>query len=138
MPKFGAESKRQLATCHPDLQLLFNTVIEFVDCKVLEGHRNQADQEKDFNDGNSKLHYPYGKHNATPSNAADVTPYPVLWTNLARFYWFAGIVIGVAKMLKAQGKMSHDVRYGGDWNRNYEITDEKGLRDLVHFELVLS
>ena len=136
MPKFGAESKKQLETCHPDLQLLFNTVIQFVDCKVIEGHRNQAQQEKEFNEGDSKLHYPFGRHNSIPSNAADVAPYPILWTNLARFYWFAGIVMGVAKMLKAQGKISHDVRYGGDWNRNYEITDEKGLRDLVHFELV--
>jgi peptidoglycan L-alanyl-D-glutamate endopeptidase CwlK len=137
MPKFGQASLTQLNTCHPDLQLLFNTVVQFVDCKVLEGHRNEADQETDFKEGNTTLHYPFGKHNAIPSNAADVAPYPVLWTNIGRFYWFSGIVMGVAKMLKAQGKMTHDVRYGGDWNRNYEITDEKGLRDLVHFELVV-
>lgn len=137
MSKFSAESLAQLSTCHADLQLLFNTVIQFVDCKVLEGYRNEADQEKAFNAGNSKLHFPNGKHNRLPSIAADVAPYPVDWKNTPRFYWFAGLVMGVAKMLKAQGKMSHDVRFGGDWNRNFDITDEKGLKDLVHFELVI-
>lgn len=137
MPKFSNASKAQLGTAHPELELLFNTIIEFVDCQVLEGYRNQADQEKDFNAGNSKLHYPFGRHNKIPSMAVDVAPYPVDWNNISRFYWFAGIVMGTAKMLKAQGKMKYDIRYGGDWNRNYDITDEKGLRDLVHFELAL-
>lgn len=136
MPKFSQSSKLQLDTCHPDLQVIFNEVIKFIDCQVLEGYRNKEKQEKEFNEGDSKVHYPYGKHNASPSNAADVAPYPVDWKNLARFYWFSGIVMGVAKMLKEHGKITHDVRYGGDWDRDYDITDEKGLRDLVHFELV--
>lgn len=136
MPKFGIGSKNQLATCHPDLQLIFIEVIKFIDCQVLEGYRGQAKQEREFNEGDSKVHYPFGKHNSNPSNAADVAPFPIDWKNINRFYWFAGIVIGVAKMLKLHGKITHDIRYGGDWNRNYDITDEKGLRDLVHFELV--
>jgi peptidoglycan L-alanyl-D-glutamate endopeptidase CwlK len=137
MPSFSKESFSQLSTAHQDLQTLFYEVIKHVDCKVLEGHRNQADQEAAFNAGNSKLHYPYGKHNAIPSNAVDVAPFPVDWKNTARFFWFAGIVMGIAEMLYAQGKITHKIRYGGDWNCNYDITDEKGLKDLVHFELRL-
>lgn len=136
MPKFSKSSHSQLETCHPELQLLFNKVIKFFDCQVLEGFRNEQDQEKAFNEGSSKLLWPNGKHNRMPSRAVDVSPYPVIWNNLARFYWFAGFVLATAAALKEQGKMTYDIRYGGDWNRNYDITDEKGLRDLVHFELV--
>jgi peptidoglycan LD-endopeptidase CwlK len=136
MPTFGAESKKQLATCHPELQLLFNEVIKYYDCKVLEGYRNQADQEKAFNAGNSKLHYPNGKHNRLPSIAVDVSPFPVNWNDTKRFYWFAGFVLGMAVQLKAQGKMHYDVRYGGDWNMNKDINDQT-FNDLVHFELVM-
>lgn len=137
MPNFSIESKKQLMTCHPELQILFNEVIKTFDCQVLEGYRNEADQEKAFKAGNSKLQWPNGKHNHLPSYAVDVSPYPVDWNNLSRFYWFAGFVLGTANQLKVQGKMTRAIRYGGDWNQNYDITDEHGLKDLVHFELVM-
>lgn len=125
-----------LATCHPDLQTLFNEVIKSFDCTVLEGHRDEAAQDRAVKDGKSQLAYPFGKHNATPSNAVDVSPYPIEWQNLNRFYWFAGYVMGIAQKLLDDGKMSHAIRYGGDWNSNKEITDNH-FNDLVHFELVI-
>lgn len=136
MYNFSTQSRMNLLSCHPDLPTLFNTVLKTVDCTVIEGHRNQEDQEKAFAAGNSKLHYPDGKHNGLPSMAVDVSPYPVDWKDLRRFYFFSGYVLGVADQLKSQGKIQFSVRWGGDWNRNYDITDEKGLKDLVHFELV--
>lgn len=135
MPKFSLQSQSQLATCHPELQLLFNEVIKYFDCQVLEGYRNQADQEKAFAAGNSKLHFPYGNHNKNPSMAVDVSPYPVVWNHPRRFYWFAGTVLGIAIQLKAQGKMKYTIRYGGDWDGDKDITDQT-FDDLVHFELV--
>ena len=75
MPRFGSRSKSQLETCHPDLQTLFNAVIEVVDCSVTCGYRNERDQEKAFDSGNSKVHFPDGKHNSNPSTAVDVYPY---------------------------------------------------------------
>ena len=136
MPQFGEASRKQLSTCHPELQLLFNEVIKHFDCKVLEGYRNQADQEKAFNAGNSKLHYPHGKHNKIPSVAVDVSPYPVAWNDTKRFYWFAGFVMGIATQLKARGIMKHDVRFGGDWDGDKDVNDQK-FNDLVHFELLM-
>lgn len=136
MPKFSTTSKTRLDTCHPELQLLFNTVIETFDCSILVGHRGQADQDDAFRTGKSKLNWPNSKHNSTPSMAADVAPYPIDWTNIKRFYWFGGYVLGIADMLYSSGKMQHRVRYGGDWDRDFDLADEKGLSDLVHFELV--
>ena len=137
MPMFSESSRSRLITCHPDLQVLFYEVIKHFDCKVLEGHRGEEAQNAAFESGNSKLQWPHGKHNATPSMAVDVAPYPVVWKDLSRIHWFAGFVLGVAEMLKLSGKMTYGVRWGGDWNRNYDLSDEHGLRDLVHFELAV-
>jgi peptidoglycan L-alanyl-D-glutamate endopeptidase CwlK len=38
-------------------------------------------------------------------------------------------------MLKNDGKMTHDVRYGGDWDGDKDINDQT-FNDTVHFELV--
>lgn len=136
MPKFSKSSFSKLTTCHQDLQALFFEVIKSFDCTVLEGYRNQEDQEAAFAAGNSKLHYPHGKHNHQPSLAVDVSPYPVDWKNISRFYWFAGYVMGIAQRLKDEGKISHAIRYGGDWDNDMEIEEDK-FTDLVHFELIL-
>lgn len=137
MPIFSDESKKQLATCHPELQLLFNEVIKYYDCKVLEGYRNRLDQEKAFDAGNSKLHYPFGNHNKIPSQAVDVCPYPVpSWNSTKDFIYFAGKVMGIATMLLANGKMTHQIRYGGDFNLNQMVTDSTFF-DGVHFELLM-
>ena len=136
MPLFGSDSLMKLKSCHPELQALFYEVIKHFDCKVLEGYRNEEDQNKAFADGNSKLKFPYGKHNSIPSNAIDVSPYPIVWNDTKRFYWFAGFVMGIASQLKSSGVMKHDLRYGGDWNSDKDINDQK-FNDLVHFELVI-
>ena len=54
MPSFGKQSQANLATCHPDLQTLFREVIKYFDCTIIEGFRNEADQNKAFAAGNSK------------------------------------------------------------------------------------
>ena len=138
MPAFSIQSKQKLFTCHPDLQLVFNTVIQYMDCIILEGYRGQEAQDKAFKEGNSKLQWPHGKHNQSPSLAVDVAPYPVDWKNTGRFLWFAGFVMGVSEMLYAQGKISHRLRWGGDFNHNYVYGDDKGLIDLPHFEILMS
>lgn len=139
MPLFSQTSLSKLSTCHAELQTLFFEVVRSFDCVVIEGHRSEEDQEKAFNAGNTKLHYPHGKHNSTPSNAVDVAPYDrvlkIDWKDMQRFVYFAGFVMGVAARLKAEGKMTYSVRWGGDWDRDFELKDET-FRDLVHFELV--
>lgn len=135
MPKFSQESFSKLSTCHIELQTLFYEVIRHFDCQVLEGFRNEEEQEKAFDAGNTKLHWPNGRHNRNPSMAVDVAPYPVDWKNTKRFYWFAGYVMGIAQRLKDEGKMTYSVRFGGDWDSDKDINDQT-FNDLVHFELV--
>ena len=128
MPKFGRRSKERLETCDKRLQTIMNEVIKHVDISVLCGHRNEKDQNQVFKDGNSKVDWPKGRHNAYPSNAVDVCPYPIDWDDRERMTYFAGMVMGIAKA-KGIG-----VRWGGDWNQNTDLEDN-GFDDLPHFEL---
>lgn len=129
MFKFSVISKKRLETCHPDLQKVFNEVIKFVDCSVLEGHRGQERQDKFFSEGKSKVKFPNGRHNASPSNAVDITPYPVDWADRERQTLFAGFVLGIAK------GMGINLRWGGDWNNDFSVMDNK-FDDFPHFELM--
>ena len=128
MPTFGERSRNNLATCHEDLQKLFNEVIKYFDCCVICGHRGQEEQDKAYHDGFSKLKFPESKHNQMPSLAADVVPYPIDWNDTRRFYIFVGIVRGIAAM------MNIPVRCGADWDGDMELKDQN-FHDLPHFEL---
>ena len=129
MPKFGSRSKNNLATCHEDLQDLFNEVIKHVDCSVICGHRNKQEQNEAFEKKRTKVKYPNGRHNAKPSMAADVVPYPIDWDDRERFHLFAGFVLGIAQ------SMEINIRWGGDWNKNFEV-DDNNFDDLPHFEII--
>ena len=128
MPKFGKKSKEQLATCDKRLQEVFNEVIQFVDCSVLEGHRGQERQDQLYIEGKTKVKYPNGRHNSNPSNAVDVTPYPVDWADRERQTLFAGFVIGLAR---AKGIK---LRWGGDWDQDFQVMDNR-FDDFPHFEV---
>ncbi len=129
MPKFGSKSLEKLSTCDKRLQLVFNEVVKTVDCSVLEGHRGKARQNALYFEGKSKVKYPKGRHNANPSRAVDVVPYPVDWDDRERFHLFAGFVIGTASQLGIK------LRWGGDWNINWFVDDNK-VDDVPHFELI--
>tara|TARA_R100000655_G_scaffold13520_2_gene30538 strand:+ start:18224 stop:18622 length:399 start_codon:yes stop_codon:yes gene_type:complete len=128
MPRFGRRSKERLATCEKDLQMVFNEVIKYVDCSILEGHRSKDRQNALYEDGKTKVRYPNGRHNASPSRAVDVTPYPVDWADRERQTLFAGFVLGVAN------QMGIELRWGGDWDQDFEVQDNK-FDDFPHFEL---
>ena len=128
MAKFGKTSKEKLATCHEDLQKVFNEVIKHVDCSVIEGYRNEERQNKLFSEKKTKVRYPNGRHNSNPSRAVDVVPYPIDWNDRERFHLFAGFVLGIAK------SMGIVLRWGGDWNMNFEV-DDNNFDDFPHFEL---
>lgn len=127
MPKFSQQSLSKLSSCHPDLQRLFNEVINHFDCTIIEGYRSEQDQFKAFKDGKSKISSG-GKHNSLPSLAVDVAPFPIDWQDKERFYYFAGFVNATAKALGI------NIRWGGDWNGDNNFKNQTFF-DLPHFEL---
>ena len=127
---YGKTSKERLETCHPEIQKLFNSLIEDYDITIICGHRNEADQNKAFNEGKSGLKFPQGKHNSLPSLAVDAMLFPIDWNDNGRNYMFAGIVKERARALGI------NLRLGADWDGDISTKDQK-FHDLVHFELKL-
>ena len=142
MNRYSKKSRSELDTCVVDLQLVFETVLRNYDHSILEGRRDALLQDKYFTLGRSKLNWPNGKHNVLKqedlSRAVVVAPYPILWPKDAegpkdkaertyRFYYFAGYVLGTARM------MGIKLRWGGDWNRDKIFKED--FKDLIHFEV---
>ena len=128
MPKFGRKSKKNLSTCAGDLQMVFNEVIRHVDCTVTCGHRGKEDQNKAVEEGRSKVKFPKGRHNSSPSRAVDVYRWPVDFKDLERQTLFAGFVLGIAN------QMGIELIWGNDWDGDFE-TKDTGFNDYPHFEL---
>jgi len=129
MPYFSKKSKSRLETCDKKLQKVFNEVIKHVDCSILEGHRDKERQDMLYEQKRTMVKYPNGRHNANPSKAVDVAPYPIDWKDRERFHLFAGFVLGVA-----QG-MGITLRWGGDWDQDWEVSDNR-FDDFPHFEIL--
>lgn len=135
MPEFSEKSKALLHTCNKDIVTIFEWVIKYFDCTVICGHRGEAEQNKAFSEGCSKLKFPKSKHNQIPSNAIDVAPYPIDFKDKERIIYFAGQVMGIATLLKERGIIDHNIKWGGDWDRDTNLKNNK-FADLVHFEII--
>ena len=128
MPRYSKRSKERLASCDQRLQDLFNEVIKHIDCSILEGNRSKERQNKLYDEGKTKVRYPNGRHNNDPSQACDVTPYPVDWEDRERQTLFAGFVLGLAR------SMGITLRWGGDWDMDFHVMDNR-FDDFPHFEV---
>ena len=146
MYNFGTRSRQRLDTCHPDMILIMEEVIKFYDLSVLEGLRTAEKQAEYFETGRSKLDgvKKKSKHQddgSGLSRAIDIMPWKKgsnafsgKKKDLRRFYYLAGAVKITAFRLLEEGKISHTVRWGGDWNSN-DLFDDQNFDDLPHFEL---
>ena len=141
-PAYGARSRRVLATLHQDLRLIFQAVLDAgFDHSLLEGYRDEETQNRYFREGISKARFPHSKHNVSPSMAVDAMPWfrqtpNIDWTHQPSFYHFAGVVRGVALEKFRAGDIKHLIRWGGDWNNNFDVREKEWV-DAAHFELYL-
>jgi peptidoglycan L-alanyl-D-glutamate endopeptidase CwlK len=120
MPNFGKRSLECLSQCHPDLQRIAILAIERYDFSVIQGYRNEADQNKAFREGKSKAKFGSSPHNFIPALAFDAVPYPIDWNDIKRFERMGEIIMGCAQQL--------NIRL--TWGKSF-----KGLVDYPHFEL---
>lgn len=124
MAKYSKRSIQRIEECHENLQLIAYELIHHMDVIVLCGHRNQADQDRAFAQGKSKLKWPKSKHNKTPSMAIDIAPYnpktTVDWNDIVQFEIMCGLIKQIAKELGIK------IRQGKDFS----------FKDWVHTELV--
>lgn len=154
MATYGNSSQSKLNTAHPDLILLFQEVVKVFDNTIVYGTRTPEEQFKLFKQGrflnsvgvwavwdkSKVVTYCDGinkksNHNYIPSKAIDAIPYPIDWKDERRITYFAGHVKMLAIKLLEEGKITHKIIWGGDWNDNTEVKDETFM-DLAHYEIV--
>jgi peptidoglycan LD-endopeptidase CwlK len=119
-PTLSQLSRKRLSECHPDLQRLVELASSRLPLAVIQGHRNEADQNAAFDRGNSKLRWPKSRHNSLPAEAVDLVPQPLDWNNISRFEELGRVV------KQAALDLGIEIDWGGDW---------KKFRDYPHFEL---
>ncbi len=126
MAKFSKASAAKLATCHPDLQKIFNDIIKTRDCTIICGARTLEDQQKAFKDGFSKIDgiKNKSKHQISEdqplSLAVDVLPYPIDWNDAKGHTDFSRAVKATAQHYGIK------IVWGGDF---------KSITDRPHYEL---
>lgn len=139
--RYGRTSQRRLATAHEYLQRLFVSALEDpacpVDITILCGHRTQAEQDALYAKGRTapgprvtSVQWPNSRHNSYPSLAVDAAPYvggSVSW-DWAHYHPLAEHVKATWARLKAEGKVTGELEWGGDWSR---------LKDGPHWQLNL-
>lgn len=121
-----SRSFQKLKECHPDLIKLVMAVDLHYPIQVICGHRNEADQNKAFEEKRSKLKFPESKHNKTPSMAVDCVPDPdqnpktISWVDLKEFELMCLVFESKADELGIK------IRLGRDFH----------FKDFPHIELV--
>lgn len=135
---FGVKSRDRLSTCHPALRAVATRAIELtpVDFMIVWGWRSQADQDRAFETGVSKVRWPNSRHNVMDgsqpySHAFDFAPWvdnSIPWADTHLFALIAGV------MFAAAAERHVALRWGGDFNRN-GLTNDQRFTDWGHIEL---
>lgn len=142
MFRFSKTSEDRLATCHIDLQQIMLKAIQVsdMDFGIAEGHRSVEKQQQYFKEGKSKIDgiKRKGKHNYKPSLAADIYPFVCGKADYKpeNVTYLAGIIKAVSEILYSSGKITHKIRWGGNWDMDGTILIDQSFDDRPHFELV--
>jgi peptidoglycan L-alanyl-D-glutamate endopeptidase CwlK len=129
--ELGKRSRQLLTGLHPDLVRVLEEAIKGFDFTITSGHRGLQEQQRLYAQGRTAagrvVTYCDGldrrsNHQESPSRAVDLAPWPVDWTDEARF-----LALGAHMLLTAK-RLGVPLTWGGSW---------KGTkRDLPHFEIV--
>lgn len=157
---FDRESMKHYRTLHSDLQLILDCTISkcAINFFLTEGHRPPEKQIEYFKKGrrqqsdgtwivvnqkdvitNVDGYKVKGSHNLFPSMAVDIAirvpGKSSLTYDIAHLSYVAGCMITIANRLYEEGKIKHKLRWGADWDRDGDLSDNV-IVDKPHFELV--
>jgi len=138
MPKFSKTSEQRLRTCHQDIQAICHYAIKIIDFSVVSGLRTVTEQFELFKKGRTLVGDKWiitsgGKvvtyKDGTTSrsrhqsgNAIDIIPFPTGYQNERRIFELAGVIKGVAFLLRKYGDITYDIDWGYDlwnWDQNH-------------------
>jgi peptidoglycan L-alanyl-D-glutamate endopeptidase CwlK len=153
--KFGKTSKERLDTCNPDLVLIMEEALKSsrIDFGIAQGARTFSTQLEYFLEGKSTLDPRIAKNKSRAkhvtgagwrdlSDAADIYIYHPdkeirrrLAYDIPSLAYVAGVIVTTAERLYKEGRVSHAIRWGGNWDRDGVILQDQKFDDLPHFEL---
>ena len=157
--KLSQKGKEIYNTLHGDLQLIIDWTLKHVaiDITLTEGHRpvekqfeyykkgREQDAQGDWKIVNKAKvityidgHKKKGNHNYKPSRAFDFCVYVsgkghLSW-NKTHISYVAGAMVSKAEELYEKGKISHKLRWGYNWDRDGDLSDNTFV-DMPHIEL---
>ena len=153
--RYGNRSKKNLASCHKDLQLIAETALKYsqVDITIIEGERSVERQQMLYDTGKSKVNpkryspevlVTKGKHITNDFRKeswafdfiAHVPGKPKLAFDTTHLMYLVGVLTSVGEMLYQEGKISHKVRSGANWDRDGELKYDQTFFDAPHIELI--
>lgn len=148
MVVYSERSQKCFDELDPRLQrvLLYIKDVLQIDHAIIQGYRGEEDQNAAFASGASQLRYPQSKHNRIPAAAVDVIPYirlsfakgGVHWHNedplVKEAYYRDMVRLATIIQLVARLIFNLELRWGGDWDRDWTISDNK-FNDFPHLEI---
>ncbi len=138
---WGTRSLQRRGSVRPELQKIADLAIEMspFDLTFTEGHRNERWQIAFYAQGRTSpgsivtdVQWPHGTHNAVPSNAMHLDPYPINYKDTDKYVLMAGVVWAAAVVLE----LNDHLRWGRDWDRDFDLTDQRRILYFAHFEWV--
>ena len=154
----GTKSKEQFDTLHRDLQLIIQWALKFspVDFGLSEGYRLPAKQFEYFKVGrelknglwiktgatitNCDGYTLLSNHNYNPSLAFDFYAYvlgnPKLTYDKIHLTAIATTFLNMAKFLLDDGLITHNIRWGANWDQDGELFYDQVFDDAPHVELI--
>jgi hypothetical protein len=134
-----------LSSCERDIQTIFMEVIKYVDCTIVEGHRNAERQHEHWSKGrilkkdkDTKIRANWentspkdqvttkdgyekvSKHQSFPSVAVDVVPYPTMWSDNDALIELRGVIKWVQLKLMSEGKIDKFIDNGADLWKGFD------------------
>lgn len=153
--KFGHRSRSNLITCHIDLQVLAveSLAVSQVDFTIIEGARNKHRQQMLFDTGKSKVNpkrysdrelITKGKHivNGYRDKSwafdfiAAVPDEPKLAFDIYHLMYLIGVFTSVGNMLYDEGRITHKIRSGSNWDMDGQLKYDQNFFDAPHIELI--
>jgi hypothetical protein len=149
--KFGSFSKSNQGNMNKDLVLIFEEALRTspIDFGISNGARTFQEQLTFFLKGASKLD-PRDKDDLkrakhviceyrNEAEAGDIYAYVPGRKDLAYdtnlLTMLAGHILGTAKRLYIEGKITITLRWGGNWDMDGEVISDQKFIDLPHFEI---
>ena len=142
MNNYGRVSLGHFVKLRPNMQLGLKELLKYMDHSLICSLRNEENQNRMFEEGNSELKFPESRHNYSRdpslseedkwlySDAVDIIPYPGGHEDIA------SLLVMMGRLIQIFESKGMKVTWGGDWDRDGVLNNSKGeFFDGFHIQM---